>query len=144
MHDFKNILLKSLATAVQFSAKLAKQEEQRKSDYNFKRNSLLFGYLINYFANADTSKADSSVTNLIKTIFYVGQWLWLGWQSGSFWYQRSAVRIQSLLCRTIVSLQLNWKDEKKEKEARHGPFLSYFILLVALIPNQFSCQYLLL
>ena len=55
MHDFKNILLKSLATAVQFSAKLAKQEEQRKSDYNFKRNSLLFGYLINYFANADTS-----------------------------------------------------------------------------------------
>ena len=54
---------------------------------------------------------------------YVGQWLWLSWQSSRFRNQRSAVRIVSLakFLLNIVYCQLYWKDENKEKEAESGP-----------------------
>ena len=55
---------------------------------------------------------------------FVGQWLWLSWQSSWFRHQRSAVRIPSFskFLLNIVYCQLYWKDENTEKMSGNGPF----------------------
>jgi len=56
----------------------------------------------------------------------VGQWLWLSWQSGSFRYQRSALRIQTSANFYIGHLftdsfaVLKGRKEK-EKRPKNGP-----------------------
>ena len=57
---------------------------------------------------------------------YLGPWLWRSWQNGSFWHQRSVVRIPTLakffeFNRAYLSITIR-KDKNKEKEARIGPF----------------------
>ena len=63
---------------------------------------------------------DPNIINLLDNVSkFIGQWLWLSWQS--FQYQRSTVRIQSSATfnNELVSCS---KYENKEKEVRNGPF----------------------
>ena len=59
----------------------------------------------------------------------LGQGLWLSWQNGRFWYQRSTVQIQILVNfnkKHLFTFQLYYIEKtniKKEKEAGNGHFI---------------------
>ena len=68
-----------------------------------------------------------------------GQWLWVSWQSGHFWHQRSAVQIptSAIFLLNIVYCQLYWKYKNKGKEAGNGPYKNYIALSQFNVTNNF-------
>ena len=73
----------------------------------------------------------STLNCVYHKLYYFGQWLWLSWQNGRFWFQMSAVWTESsakFYNENVYLLLAVEKTENKGKRAWGGPIFKNYIL----------------